>query len=99
MRFEQTRIEECDVGSDGSEGENPPAIESGHGAITSFGCGFGVEELEPEEAGDEGKGFNGSQSRSERCLVMNRTMGEVRKISSVHCSQRSRSVVSCGLSK
>lgn len=89
-------MEECEVGSDGSEGEKPPAIDGGQGAMTSFGCCCGCDAKEDVGAG---RGDNGSQERSERCLVMNRTIGEVRKSSSVHCSQRSRSVVSCGVSR
>lgn len=108
-------MEECDVGSEGREGENPPAIEGGHGAITSLGCGATppaaaaaavdvLVELDDDDgnAAEEdaaGKGESGLQSRSERCLAMNRTMGEVRKSSSVHCSHLSRSVVSAGVSR
>lgn len=69
--------------------------------MTSLGCGGSVEDVEEDaEAGvGAGRGDSGLQSRRERCLVMKRTIGEVRKSSSVHCSHRSRSVVSVGVSR
>lgn len=97
-------MDEDEVGSEGREGEKPPAMEGGQGAMTSFGCGgadpgTGDEEGEGEEEGEEGREDKGLQSSKLRCLAMNRTMGEVRKSSSVHCSHRSRSVVSVGVSR
>lgn len=70
-----------EVGVPGKEGLKPPAVLSGQGAMRSLG----------EE--EEGKGVRGLHESKERCFAIKRTIGDVRKSSSVHCSQRSRSVV------
>ena len=79
------------IGRPGGEGEKPPAMSGGHGAMSSLGGAFS------SPTSSVPRGVSGLHATRVRRRTMKRTIGLERSRSSFHCSQRRWALSSSGV--